>query len=116
MDSGLRAALFLAGLGLLGCAETAGYDRTLDTFVGLNISVLIQSWGSPTAVAAVPGGGKRYTWEEGEDSFVYTHRSPYAEGPVHTRWCHTTMTTDEAGVIKAWRWKGNACQRRSPRG
>lgn len=98
------------GLLLTGCATTLRYDQYLDRWIGTDISSIIQSWGPPTSVADAPDGGKVYTWDEAENSFIYVHRSPDSRRPARTYWCKTKLITDKAGVVRSWRWNGNACR------
>jgi hypothetical protein len=109
----MRTRLALAfSLLLTGCATTQSYDQYLERWVGTDINGLIRSWGPPTSIGDAPGGGKVYTWDEAEDSFVYVHRKPYSNSPARTYWCKTTFITYKAGAVKTWRWDGNACRAR----
>lgn len=101
-----------------GCASTAAYEKALDGWLGKSADSLVAEWGPPQAT---------YTYEDGRKSLQYRERSIDSVPPVtgynpygvrdttllggYTRElvCVTTFETDAGGVIRAWKWKGNAC-------
>lgn len=116
----LRTALFAALLAVLvaGCASTAAYEKMLDGWLGKPADALVAEWGPPQAT---------YTYDDGRKSLQYRERSTHTVPPVtgynpygvqdntlfsgYTRElvCITTFEADAGGIIRSWKWKGNAC-------
>jgi hypothetical protein len=70
------------------------YNRMLDSWKGVDINVLINSWGQPTREYKMPNGNIMYTFNEYSGHYN----------------CNTSFTTNEKYKIINWRWDGNACQ------
>lgn len=99
---------FVLSMLLLGCATTKGYERVLQTWVGHDVNDLIQSWGPPADVYKLPNGSMMYTWRfDGGAVAMPIGNMAYAVN----RYCKTTFTVSEQGIIQTWRWEGNACRK-----
>lgn len=97
----------LLSLFLASCASTATYEKTLDTWVGADVSSLIEKWGPPANEYKLPNGNVMFTWLfNGGTVAMPIGNMAYAVN----RTCKTTFTTNTQGVIQNWRWEGNACE------
>jgi hypothetical protein len=105
----LRRLFSILSLALMvGCATTAGYEKVLNSWMGQDISNLIEKWGPPSNVFTMPDGRILYSWVfDGGAVAVPIGNMAYAV----PRGCKTTFTTSSAGVVQNWRWEGNACER-----
>ncbi len=101
---------FLLSMLLGSCATTSGYEKVLQTWVGLNVNELLQSWGPPADVYKLPNGSMMYTWwfDGGVVSMPIGKRGG---AMTMNRYCKTTFTVNEQGVIQRWSWKGNTCKK-----
>lgn len=83
---------------LVGCATSGKYDSKVKTWVGKNVTELLDSWGAPDATTEVNGGGRMYTFKR---------QSLFLNNPVY---CETSFRTDESGEIQSYHWQGNGCK------
>lgn len=91
------------------CASTGKYKKVLDSWVGSDVSNLMQSWGPPSQSYRMPDGRMLYTWTfNGGVVAAPIGNSVYAA----QRWCRTTFTTDAQNKIVNWQFEGNACTSR----
>lgn len=91
----------------ISCSTTAGYEKILDSWVGTDISDLIESWGPPTSTYALPDGRTMYTWDISAGAVAVPAGNTIVAVP---RGCKTTFTADRLGVIQTWRYQGNTCK------
>jgi len=100
--------IFLLYFLLLGCATTRGYEKILQSWIGHDVNELIQSWGPPANVYKLPNGSTMYTWWfDGGTVAMPIGNMAYAV----KRYCKTTFVVNQQGIIKSWRWEGNACRK-----
>jgi len=95
-----------------GCATTAKYEKVLNSWINTDINRLIESWGPPSDQLTMPDGRTLYTWLWVGDTVVTSNYNRYlnlATAYATTYWCKTTFTVDAQGIIRAWRFEGNAC-------
>ena len=108
---------------LLGCATSQRYEEMLNTWVGKNEEELVRSWGPPSSVydsgrskfltyarsaqGYVPGAAPSYRGYVIGNT-VYTRPIGGSPGYAYTQQCVTSFET-VGGVIRSWRWEGNAC-------
>jgi hypothetical protein len=107
MTLNLRATLVAALVFLLSsCATTGDYEKVLNSWIGSDISRLIESWGPPTDTYRMPDGRTLYTWffDGGAVAMPFGNMA-YAV----SRSCKTTFTVGTNGVVQTWRYEGNAC-------
>jgi hypothetical protein len=112
------------------CAQMMGYtsenyEKILDTWVGENISGLVNQWGYPNDQFVSPSGRKVYVYEQSriiriptnkitdvkvkenwDSSYTVTGKRKYNEIEYV---CVTWIETNDAGDIVNWRWEGNNC-------
>ena len=112
------------------CAQMMGYtsenyEKILDTWVGENISSLVNQWGYPNDQFVSPSGRKVYVYEQSriiriptnqvtdvkikenwDSSYTVTGKRKY--NTVEYK-CVTWIETNDVGDIVNWRWKGNNC-------
>jgi hypothetical protein len=121
-------ALALALL-LAGCATTANYETTLDSWTGRSADDLIRAWGAPTGTMQMPGGNTLLVYERGSSYTTPTTVTPgqttgrvigntyYATtspgrvsgGQRINFWCKTEFEVDGSGQLVRWRYEGNRC-------
>ena len=110
-----RRVIALVVLLVAGCATTGNYEKVLRSWMGNDVNSLIVSWGPPSDVYTMPDGRKAYTWLRVGGTRVTANYNRYLNmvtaGSV-TYWCKTTFTTTPSGVVRNWRWEGNACRSR----
>ena len=95
---------------LIGCATTANYENVLNTWLGVHVDRLISSWGPPQASAVLDNGGRvlQYSSSSTYTTTNIVYGTLYSQ--PRTAWCKTLLTTDEFGIIRDWRFEGNACK------
>lgn len=91
---------------VIGCAPRLKNADILNSWVGADISSLIQTWGVPTSQYTLPNGETLYTWLRIRGAMALPVGNMVAAGQV---WCETTFTTAN-GIVRSWTWRGNACQ------
>ena len=87
----------------LGCYATKNYEAMLDSWIGVNISELIDVWGKPSHI---------YLLQDGKKVYVYSRRTLVDEGtryPPEEYYCTTEFETDYKDIINKWKYKGNRC-------
>lgn len=109
---------------LTACATTAGYERTLQSWIGKSETELVRQWGVPRGV--YESGGIRFLTysRSGQGYFpgvaptyqttmigrtAYTQPIGGMPPMVISRRCDTTFEV-AGGVVTSWRWEGNACK------
>ncbi len=103
----LRCFLLATTIFLSACTSTGGYEKVLASWVGNDVSSLIQSWGPPANTYQMPNGDIMYTFFfDGGAVAMPVGNMAYAVN----RSCKTTFTAGSNGIIKTWRWEGNACR------
>lgn len=121
-----RIFLFLLFSVLIsGCATTAGYEKILNTWIGLSEEQLFEKWGVPDVIyqnndkkyfvynsqssSYIPGVAPSYysTYNSFTNTITTT---TYGGMPGYTMnlYCKTTFIL-ENGVISNWQWRGNNC-------
>tara|TARA_R110000868_G_scaffold150567_7_gene373928 strand:- start:4634 stop:5338 length:705 start_codon:yes stop_codon:yes gene_type:complete len=121
----MRVILLAFGLLMLSaCATTKKYEALLNTWAGKSENALLQSWGPPDSFyendgvkyltfnnsrsGYVPGVAPNY-----QTTFVgntaYTQAVGGSPGFVYTKRCKTTFAIS-GGIIRGWRYQGNACR------
>lgn len=112
---GARVACALATTLALACATTGKYQRLLQSWMGADVNRLMQSWGPPSNEYVMPNSDRMYTWLWVGGTLVTASYNSYLNmttaGAV-TYWCKTTFTASPSGVLRSWRWEGNACKAR----
>lgn len=102
----LALSFFVAVAGV-SCATTAGYEEVLNSWVGSDISMLIESWGPPSQTYNLPDGRTMYTWDTSSGAVA----APAGRFAVAVpRGCTTTFTVDDIGIVQSWRYEGNSCR------
>lgn len=79
----------LAGLLLAGCATTANYEAKLNTWVGSNADMLVESWGPPDRSYALSDGSKVLEYDRSRmvsiGGFAYTTpQTSYTYGNINS--------------------------------
>ena len=121
----MRKWIFCSVALLLGaCATAEKYEAVLKTWVGSNESSLISAWGPPDSV--YENAGEKYlTYSKSSTGYVpgtapsystriigntaYTTTYGGSPGYAYNQNCKTTFTL-LGGIIKSWRYEGNACR------
>ena len=109
---------------LTGCATTANYEKSLNSWVGASESSLVDQWGPPSSVYE-SSGVKYLTYNKSRSGYVpgvapsyqttyvgntaYTSAVGGSAGYGFTNSCTTTFSIRN-NVISSWRWEGNACR------
>lgn len=100
---------------LTSCATTGNYEEALQSWVGQDVNRLINSWGPPSDEYGMPNGNTVYTWLWVGGTRVlsnYNETLNMVTTQAVTSWCKTSFTVNTQGVIRLWRWQGNACRAR----
>jgi hypothetical protein len=87
------------------------YESKLESWIGSDVSSLIQSWGPPSGTFDLPNGEKMYTWGSSSQT-SYTSYNPsmnMAATNYGSRWCEQTFTVGQLGTIQKVIYKGNDC-------
>lgn len=119
-----RSHLFLAGLFvfLCGCATAANYRKAVNTWVGVDIAVLGESWGYPAKTFTAPNGNTVYLYSTSDTyqtprytSYTYNPetRSGYAYeygGETIKFYCKTFFEVNASKKIVKATFEGNACK------
>ena len=113
-----RFAALLLAVAVAACASSAEYERAMSVWIGRHADTLVAEWGPPQAT---------YTYEDGRRALQYREREvrqtdpvtgvdPYSmrdrvvfPGSVRELVCTTTFETDPGGIIRSFRFSGNAC-------
>lgn len=109
---------WIIGLLLLGgCATTEGYNRRINSWIGIDVSQLLEKWGPPTSEYDLPNGNRIYTWRKGGEGLGYI--IPVGGMLVAAREDKTCTTHFEVNkysidkeyirVMRAWA-EGNGCK------
>ncbi len=105
---------------ITGCAPAANYGRAVQTWVGADMTSLIETaWGYPHTSYQLPNGNTVYLYEwkredktplhttittQGNTTFAHT-----TGGETRSFWCKTFFEVDAGGIIINVRWDGNDC-------
>ena len=109
---------------LSACATTAGYERILNSWVGVQEIDLVRTWGPP--IQAYETGGRKFiVYESRRNVFIPgtapTYQTNVVGNTAYTtavggspamnigRSCVTTFELDGAKVV-SWTYKGNDCK------
>lgn len=76
-----------------GCATEAGYQRALNSYVGVKESDLVDNWG-------IPDG----TYQSGKIKYLI-----YKDDRYKGFYCKTTFII-EGGFVRNWEYEGNRCR------
>ena len=104
--STLAVALLVALL--TGCASNDHLSQQMSSWQDQNVAVALNDWGTPDR-QEVLGGQTLFVWIDRSAASV-----DYLSGWGSAVICTRTLATDDAGVIKGWRWRGDACPTLSP--
>ena len=112
-------ATVLTLLLMVGCATTENYNKILDTWIGADITDLMDSWGYPQGSFDSPNGNKVYVYSEGgayttpvttNTTVVGNTVQNHTYGGITVNYnCTTYIETDDSGTIVTWSWEGNNC-------
>lgn len=105
-----------------GCATHTNFVKKYDSYVGHNISELIEHHGYPDSTLTLPNKNKVYIYEESSIStsprvsigIGYGMYSRYGFGgygaeEIHQESCKLFLETNRKGIIVKWNSKGNSC-------
>jgi len=124
MKNILRASLFsIALLWMQGCATHQNFVNKYNSWVGQDISALINQIGYPDSTYLLPNKNKVYVYER---SRIYSYPSmsmgygywPYYHGgygafgystDVVQKTCKLFLETNKKGIIVKWGSSGNTC-------
>lgn len=104
----LRAVVVVVVFLLAGCAHmrAAQYRKTLDSWMGSDISQVIVQWGPPSTTYLMPDGRTAYTWlYDGGAVAAPVMGTMYAI----PRGCTTTLIAGSDNRVQSWQFRGNAC-------
>jgi len=101
------AFCILAAVVMTSCATAGGYEKMLNSWVGADVSRLIESWGPPSSTYPLPDGRTMYTWDSHGGAVAVPVGNMAVAVP---RTCKTTFTVDESRTILSWRYEGNMCK------
>lgn len=119
---------------LFACATPAKYDNKLAAMVGEKATVLVDTWGRPSARKILDNGDEVYTYTKANNVYVpsefYIYNQgfepsedvvygpflndynfgPYGEtfGYQVEEFCQTSFLIKN-GLINGWKWRGNDC-------
>ena len=104
---------------LTGCATTGKYEARLQSWVGLNASILYSQWGVPTRTSTLPDGTKAYEYLNSNGAVTHSNteydsstRSLATTSRTTQSYCKTTFFANSTNQITSWRWEGNTCTSR----
>lgn len=119
----VRYALLTATFALAACASTAGYEKTLNTWVGSQEIELVRSWGPPTRTYEVgairfisymssgtmhiPGTAPTYK-STASGGVVTTTATGGSSGVTASVYCEVTFELSQSKIVK-YTYKGNNC-------
>lgn len=100
------------GITMSGCATVGKYEEKLDTYIGRDVSSLIEEMGVPNKSMDLPDGGKAYSFyhERASRSVSSSRFGNYSYGNITTHSCETTFFADKDNKIVKWLHSGNACR------
>lgn len=120
----MAIAAFL--LTLTGCATTANYEKTLNSWVGSTELDLVRQWGAPQQ-SYEAGGRKFMVYTSSRNVYIsgtapsytttvigntaYTNRVGGTPGQNIGLSCQTTFEISGDRIV-SWRWQGNDCTAR----
>ena len=100
-------AAFLIAI-LVGCATTGNYEKVLNSWVGVKTDQLISKWGPPHKSFELSNGGLVLEYYQQNYTGYYNSYTNTFHNIKNA--CKTLFTVNAAGIIKSWRWQGNACK------
>lgn len=127
--------LFVLAILLSGCATTAKYETTLNTWIGVSEDSLIASWGVPHKTYNLSDGKKaiEYVYKDTVQTGGYTYTTPqttYQSGTIGNKsysgtsttyvtemeplrtyksYCKTSFVINNSGKVESWHHEGNNC-------
>ena len=119
-----RCGLAFATVLLSACATTAGYEKLLNSWVGVQEVDLVRSWGPP--MQAYEAGGRKFILYSSQRNVFIPGVAPTYQTRVvgNTAYtsavggspamnvgmaCVTTFELENSRVV-SWSWKGNDCK------
>jgi hypothetical protein len=118
----LRWSIFIGALA--SCATSANYEKILASWTGHGETDLLDSWGPPASVfesndtryltyirgntTLFPGAAPSYQ-STIVGNTIYTNQIGGMSPLIVNRHCKTTFAIRD-GIIRSWRWEGNACK------
>jgi hypothetical protein len=118
----LRWPIFIGAL--TSCATSAKYEKILASWTGHSETELLDSWGPPDSIYE-SNDTKYLTYIRGNTTLfpdtapsyqntiagntIYTNQIGGMSPFVVSRHCKTTFAARD-GIIRSWRWEGNACK------
>ena len=134
----IRCLLSLAVVILLGsgCATRSNYEQILNSWLGAPAERLVERWGAPISTFRTPNGNEIYVYDFQYSGAVaapmQVQQTPgmfvgntYFPGqttvtggqviPFH-RSCRTEFMVDQTATTVRWRYEGNACVAKAPKG
>jgi len=123
MKKSLYTVFLLTTLLLVGCATTAKYEASLNSWMGHDVNELVNSWGYPVNSFKAPNGNTVYVYDSSGSytmpintntthniigNSIYSH-STTTGGQTLNFWCRTFFEINESNEIVLWRWEGNNC-------
>jgi hypothetical protein len=122
--------LLVVSASLAGCATTAKYEATLNTWVGSSAQALVASWGYPQSQMTAPDGNLAYVYDRqgsivlptstytnatvssyGNTAYGNAYSTTYGGGTLRME-CQTVFEIGPDQRIVSWHWQGNACKSR----
>lgn len=109
-----------------GCATTANYRRTVNSWVGADAEALVKTWGYPAKTFEAPNGNTVYEYASSEtyqtSRFTSYHYDPrtgngYATtygGDTLNLYCATYFEVNRVKKVVRASFKGNSCKATAP--
>lgn len=118
----IRLALLAALAALAGCASQDAYRRSVDSWRGVDINTLVETWGYPAETFAAPNGNLVYAYVS-RDTYQTPKFTSYTYDPATrtgtgysyggetmTLYCKTFFETDAAKKVIKTSFEGNSCR------
>jgi hypothetical protein len=110
---------------LCGCASQAGFEATLNSWIGSTEEQLVSQFGPPANVYTAPSGERILTYRSGRSVYVpgvapsyhattignTTYVNPVGGSPGFAANMHCTWSFSlRDNRVYTWRWEGNDCR------
>ena len=117
-----RSLLLVSLAALCGCATTANYKKAVNSWVGVDMDILVNSWGYPTRTFAAPNGNTVYEYLKSDsyntptytsynyDTASKTGNATTYGGETITVYCRTFFETNASKKIVKATFEGNGCR------
>ena len=116
--------ILIMSTAVASCMNSEAYAQKLDSWVGHDISELVNSWGYNTGSFQAPNGNMVYVWENsssyttpvqsnststliGNQVFTNTTNSG---GDTFNFLCRTYFEVNSDNTIVSWQFEGNVCR------